>query len=67
MRLHLVPFFGTYDLSDLEQHAELFDRYVAAKLEGWPLCEDGRKHPHRYAARLEAGCAPAADPGEPGR
>jgi integrase len=32
VRRHLVPFFGSYELSDLEQHPELFDRYVAAKL-----------------------------------
>jgi integrase len=32
VRRHLVPFFGGYELSDLEQHPELFDCYVAAKL-----------------------------------
>ena len=32
VRRHLIPFFGSDELSDLEQRPELFDRYVAAKL-----------------------------------
>jgi integrase len=32
VRRHLIPFFGNYELSDLEQRPQLLDRYVAAKL-----------------------------------
>jgi len=32
VRRHLIPFFGSYELSALEQHPELLDRYIAAKL-----------------------------------
>jgi integrase len=32
LRRHLIPFFGSYELSALEQHPELLDRYVAVKL-----------------------------------
>jgi integrase len=32
VRRHLSPFFGHYQLSELEQRPELIDRYVAAKL-----------------------------------
>jgi integrase len=32
IRRHLIPYFGRYELSALEQHPELLDRYVAAKL-----------------------------------
>jgi integrase len=32
VRRHLVPFFGRYELAELEQRPELIDRYVAQKL-----------------------------------
>jgi integrase len=32
VRRHLVPFFGSYELSELEQQPELLDRYIATKL-----------------------------------
>jgi integrase len=32
VRLHLSPFFGRYQLAELEQRPELLDRYVAEKL-----------------------------------
>jgi integrase len=32
VRRHLIPFFGSHELSELEQRPELLDRYIAEKL-----------------------------------
>ena len=32
VRRHLIPFFGSYELSALERQPELLDRYIASKL-----------------------------------